>query len=382
LKILFATAPAYGHFNPLIPLATAFQRQGHTVAVATAARFCPVVEAAGFTALPAGLDTLLAEFQATVPPPKPGRHPFAGLFIDGLAVGMLTDLLALIPRWGADLVVHETHEFGGPTAAEILGMPHVAVGINWIPFEPKRLDVLMGLEYAAFRAVHGLPADPSYDEYFRYLYLHPLPSSMSAVPESVAHVTQLLRPDLPEPATSFSSAELPVTPERKTVYVTLGTVFHQEGGHPLFATIISALQDEPVTLIMTTGGDLDPAHTRSSRATIAVERYIPLAAVLPHCDLVVSHGGFGTALGALRYGLPQLNLPLGADQGWNAEHLSDLGAGVMLNLAEASVEEVRAAVQDLLGSVRYRERAQELQDDLAAMPAPEDVARTIVRLAI
>jgi len=166
MKILFTTVPAYGHFNPLIPLATALEQQGHTVAIATAARFCPVVEAAGFTALPAGLDTILAEFQGTVTL-KPDRHPFASIFIDGLAGGMLPDLLALIPRWGADLVVHESHELGGPTAAEILGMPHVAVGINWIPFEPQRLDVLMGSAYAAFRAAHGLPADPGYEQYFR-----------------------------------------------------------------------------------------------------------------------------------------------------------------------------------------------------------------------
>jgi MGT family glycosyltransferase len=206
---------------------------------------------------------------------------------------------------------------------------------------------------------------------------------MSVVPEPVAHVARLLRPDLPEPPAGFSIADLPLSPERKTVYVTLGTVFHQEGGHPhsLFATIISALQDEPITLIMTTGGDFDPAQTGASRAIIAVKRYIPLAAVLPHCDLVVSHGGFGTALGALSYGLPQLNMPLGADQGWNAEHLSDLGAGLMLNPSEAGVEEVRTVVRDLLGTPRYRERAQELQNDLAAMPSPEEVARTVVRLA-
>ncbi len=107
MKILFTTVPAYGHFNPLIPLAAALKEQGHTVAFATAARFCPVVEAAGFSALPAGLDTILADFQGTVEM-KPDRHPFASIFIDGLAGGMLPDLLALIPRWGADLVVHES----------------------------------------------------------------------------------------------------------------------------------------------------------------------------------------------------------------------------------------------------------------------------------
>ncbi|MDQ6695587.1 MAG: glycosyltransferase [Chloroflexota bacterium] len=389
MRILFTTAPAYGHFNPLIPLAAAFQRQGHTVAVATSARFGPVVEAAGFTSLATGVNTLVAEFQTTMPPPKPGRPGFADIFINGLAGPMVTDLLALIPAWGADLIVHEANEFGGPTSAEILDLPHVAVGINIMAFEPELLDFFIGPEYADFRSSHSLPADPLYQEYFRYLYLHPAPPSISVVPQSVARVTQLLRPDLPEfpertTGSSIVIAGMPITPERKTVYVTLGTVFGQAGGHPLFQTVISALQDEPLTIVITTGGHgnvLAIPPNSTMRATVAAESYIPLAEVLPRCDLVISHGGVGTILGALRYGLPQLVLPIAADQGWNAQRLSDLGAAVMLNPATADVKEVRAAVQHLLGSGSYRERAKQLQADLAAMPSPEDVAGTIVHMA-
>ena len=50
-----------------------------------------------------------------------------------------------------------------------------------------------------------------------------------------------------------------------------------------------------------------PAHVRA-------ERFVPQSEELPHCDLVISHGGSGSVLGALAHGLPQLLLPLGADQ--------------------------------------------------------------------
>lgn len=52
----FTTLPAYGHFYPLIPLARELLAHGHEVLVATAKRFCPVVEASGLPAVQAGVD--------------------------------------------------------------------------------------------------------------------------------------------------------------------------------------------------------------------------------------------------------------------------------------------------------------------------------------
>jgi UDP:flavonoid glycosyltransferase YjiC (YdhE family) len=294
---------------------------------------------------------------------------------------MLRDLLTLVPDWGADIIIHESHEFGGPTAAEMLGLPHVAVGITMSAFEPVLLDHFMGTHYADYRATYGLGPDPLYNEYFRYLYLHPVPSSISPVPGQVAHATQLLRPELPEPVYHSAIVDLPISSDRKTIYITLGTVFQEEGGHSLFRTIMSALQDEPLTLIVTTAGALDAVFGKPSKAKILVEPYLPLAAVLPHCDLVISHGGTGTTLAALRHGLPQLILPLGADQGWNAARMSDLRAGITLDPANANVEDVRTAVEQLLNEEVYRRHAQELQADLDSLPSPDIVAETIVHLA-
>ena len=45
-----------------------------------------------------------------------------------------------------------------------------------------------------------------------------------------------------------------------------------------------------------------PAHVHAVR-------YLTQSQVLPHVDLVVSHGGAGTTLGAIEAGLPHLLLP-------------------------------------------------------------------------
>lgn len=56
MRVLFTSLPAYGAFQPLIPVARALAASGHEVAFALSATFCRVGEAAGFRCLPAGVD--------------------------------------------------------------------------------------------------------------------------------------------------------------------------------------------------------------------------------------------------------------------------------------------------------------------------------------
>ena len=109
-------------------------------------------------------------------------------------------------------------------------------------------------------------------------------------------------------------------PRRDLVYATLGTVYN----HPrLLADIIEALADEPLDLVVTTGGQPYegpvPTNTR-------VEPWIPQSAILPRCAAVVTHGGYGTVSATLGHGLPMVLLPISADQPINAQRVSPVPA--------------------------------------------------------
>ena len=62
-----------------------------------------------------------------------------------------------------------------------------------------------------------------------------------------------------------------------------------------------------------------------------VRRFIPQSLLLPHCDLVVSHAGSGSVIGALTHGLPMVLLPMGADQPLNAARAEALGVAQVLD---------------------------------------------------
>ena len=134
-------------------------------------------------------------------------------------------------------------------------------------------------------------------------------------------------------------------------------------------------------LIITVGRDLDPDELGTQPANVHIERFMPQAALLPHCDLVVSHAGSGSVLGALAHGLPMVLIPIGADQPLNAARCQALGVAEVLDAMSATPEMVRAAVTRVLADVGSREAAERIRDEIAAMPGPEYAVTLLDRLA-
>jgi MGT family glycosyltransferase len=160
--------------------------------------------------------------------------------------------------------------------------------------------------------------------------------------------------------------------------VTMGTVFNDPG--PL-QRAVEGVRQLPVRVVATVGPGADPAVLGEQPDHVRVERYVSQTALLPHCDVVVSHGGSGTVLSALALGLAQLCLPQGADQFLNGDALAASGAGRSLDPAEATPEAIGAAVAELLHDDRYRQAARRVAASMATMPAPEEVASILEALA-
>ena len=132
-----------------------------------------------------------------------------------------------------------------------------------------------------------------------------------------------------------------------SIYFTLGTVFNLESGD-LFARVLAGLRELPVNLLVTVGREIDPATLGLQPAHVRIERFVSQAEILPHVDLVVSHGGSGSVLGALAHGRPMVVLPMGADQPLNAGRITALGVGRSLDAIEATPDDVREAASSVL----------------------------------
>jgi len=372
----------------MVALARALAAQGHTAVFATGRELCPEISALGFRAIPAGLDDVaaVAENMRQHPaleqmPPHLGWQRGNALFAKVAAEAMVGDLVPILAELRPALVVHETAEFGGPLAAAVAGIPWVHH--SWGPLRPRHMSRHAGDLVAPLWREWGLEPD-AFGGHFRFLYLDICPPGFQTSQAAAIDVRHLLRPVV------FSGTDGDALPEwfaalppRPLVYVTFGTVFNRD--LCLFEAVLEGLENEPVNVVVTVGRNNDPAALRTvgapARRNVHIERYIGHAALLPHCDLAVTHGGSATTLGALDHGVPLLVLPQGADQFRNAERTVASGVGRRLLGAEATPAAVRREVRTLLSDETYRGRARAIRDEVALMPPPSERVVLLDQLA-
>jgi len=321
MRVLFTSAPMYGHFHPLVPFARAF---------AAPAFFASAVKSAGFHHLTAGLaqpiDELYPrwrELPGLEGPAFMEGEIFAGLWPRHL----VPDLLALAAMWPPDLIVREETSYSGCIAAERLGLPHAAVDIL-AAGDLRGTHDLIARPLHQHRKDNGLAPDPDLAMLNRYLTLHPFPPTFHDPEILIPPTAHFVRATLED----RSGAEgLPgwvaSLPDRPVVYVGMGTLFNQP---EIFRAFIAGLRDEALTLIVTVGSDQDPADYGPQPENVHIERYIPLSLLLSHCDLAVTNGGSGT----------------------------------------------------LVGDPTYRRNAERRRDEMAALPGPEYAVVLLERLAL
>jgi UDP:flavonoid glycosyltransferase YjiC (YdhE family) len=391
MRVLFSTQPLSSHWHQLVPLARALESAGHEVAFASTPGFCPSIEATGFRSYRAGADETeeeakqireqigKAEGRATTVPVL--KYVFWGIRADR----MLPDMLAIINDWHPQVVVREHSELAGCVAAERAGIPHATYQLSApVPWFMHTVEEPLNRLLASVGLPPGTPGKPA-DMLYRYLLLYPRPSSLWNPEVSVPATKHAFRyigfnqsgeEALPEWIAELGEREeRPEAPvkRRPTVYATLGTAWNVRTD--ILSAILEGLREEPINLILTVGRNRDPMEFGEQPAHVHIERYIPQTMLLPHCDLVVTHGGSGTVLDALSLGLPMVIIPIAADQPVNAQRCAELGVARIVTpegrTEHELAQEIREATRALVHDPAYRERAQRLQKEMEALPGLE-----------
>ena len=394
MRILVAFAGGAGHFEPLVPLARAAAAAGHDIMVTGRPSMVPSIEAAGFPTGPGAGGAATGGAGAGGGPgagdsaqrlalvPYEAAHEERVIrehFADRLARQRVGQVGALAAEWKPDLLICDEVDFGSMIAAEGLGLPYATV-VVLLAGGLLRPEVVAEPLHR-LRAEHGLPPDPSLRMLHRHLVISPVPPRFRDPEYPLAGPVQPIRPPVPEPPRADVLAAWPGRrPDAPIVHLTLGTEFNVESGD-LFERALTGLRELPVNLLVTVGRQLDPAEFGRQPGHVRIERYIPQAAVLPHCALSVSHAGSGSVLGALAHGLPMVLLPMGADQPANAGRCVRLGVAQALDPVTATPETIRAAVTAVLADPGYRMAARRFQDEIATLPEPAAAVSRLEQLA-
>lgn len=380
MQILCSTTPMEGAFGPFVPLGRALAAANHEILVATGPDLEAKVAASGFATFTAGPTAMEGAIAAMADPAVQSAGPSerwrfpATMFGGVIAPRKLPALREAASSFRPDLILHPPVDLAGPLLAAELGLPALCYGF----MHPLEAQVVAGMADAVrpLWEACGVEPDPHAGLY-RWRYLDPCPPSLRGDRGAAEGVARPVRTDIP----GDPGAELPGWGARlrgrRAVYVSLGTV-------PLFnqpsrvRALIEELMGEELELVVTVSDLHDPAALGELPENVHVERWLPLAALLPHCDAVVCHAGSGTTLGALAAGLPLVLVPDGADQFVNAESCRRAGVARVLMPAEAGPAAVREAVMSVLrDDAPERGAAKQVAEEIAGLPPVSEVVRDL-----
>jgi UDP:flavonoid glycosyltransferase YjiC (YdhE family) len=403
MRILLSTRGSAGHVLPMAPFGQAAVRAGHEVLVAAQAQNAGNVTRAGlpFTAFadpdPQDWRPLLQEF-ATSSIDVANARMVGEYFARVDAIAALSGLDEVVREWQPDVIVRETMEFASTVVADRHDVPVVRVGLGLAEVEELAIS-LAAPAVDALRAAHDLPPDPDGDRLADTPLLTMVPAALEAPGGAMADASTVVPRRFRQAVPALhatASAPLPAWwPNRHDplLYVSLGSI----AGQPhlayfpaLYRRIVEALAALPARVLLTLGDGPDPGALGRLPDHVHVERWIPQDAVLPHAAVAVLHGGYGSTLGALAHGVPQVVLPLfSIDQWANAEAVERVGAGLALDadrdtrrVLALPADETLAALPDAVARVledgAFRRRATAIASAMAELPPVEAAVGEIV----
>jgi UDP:flavonoid glycosyltransferase YjiC (YdhE family) len=375
VRVLFFNNPAMGHFLPLIPLARALRKQGHAVAFVTAASMLDAVEREGFELLPAGVTMQEGVAEVTRRTGKnimDSRTPeLAAEFFAGVRIDLaFDDALAATKEWGPDLIVAEQVDFVGPIIAAELSLPTALIGID-PALESDFQDALVAAARPRYQdrdlaaPVHWLTGN-------RFVDLCPPSLQRAAWIPPIDRIA--LRPEPYSAADGTPRAERASGTGRPRVLVSLSTVAEAAAG---LGELLRSLTALDVDLVATySGRPVDDLGLEAGR--IEMFSFLPAAELLDGVTAVVHQGGSGTTWGAAARGVPAVIAPAAIGQFRQAQRVEATGAGIALPMGKPDPAAVATALGRLLAEPSFTAAAHRLRDEIAAMPAADEVAARLV----
>jgi UDP:flavonoid glycosyltransferase YjiC (YdhE family) len=370
-RILFVTPPGYGHLFPLVPLMWAVRAAGHDVRIATCGVSVNAAQRAGLAVVNVAPH---ADIAAVLRRHRPGfTYPFpaardAGASADDPApFAELCDVMAdgvveTAREWRPNLIVYAPEAAPALLAASQLDIPAVffSVGLGHMPavMEPRYSMA------ASMWTRHGVTR-------------HVGPAAwIDLSPPRLRRDRSTAWPMRYVPYNGgYPVAVGAATTPRDRVAVTLGTVNPQLVGLDILRTIVDAARHADADFVIAYGSE-SPRELGALPPNVQVHSWIALDSLASTCTAAIHHGGFGTTLTMLAAGLPQVIVPHGADQFYNADALERCGAAIRTDAAA-----IGGAIVHLLRDAGLRRCAEALRADIAAMPPPAALVERLIEVS-
>ncbi len=407
-KILFATMPFEGHFNPLTGLAVYLQSLGYEVAWYAGATYSDKLRKLGITHYPyqrareINQHTLEEEFSerkrikgaiARL------RFDLCNVFIEP-APDFVEDLREIRREWAFDTMIYDMAFTAGPFVKQLFNIPVVAVGVVPYAKTSKGLPPSgMGLEPSDnffVKKMHSLLCylttqvllKPCTDLFNKYLIQYGLEPTKEFVFDAAVEMPDLyLQSGVPgfEYTRSDMSENVrfvgPMLPYRggsvkhffnqanktkeykKVLLVTQGTV--ERNPEKIIIPTLEAYKKDPDTLVIVTTGGAQTAALRARypQNHFIIEDFIDFHSVMPFINVYITNAGYGGAMLSIQHHVPMV--AAGVHEGKNeiAARIGYFKLGINLKTETPKPAQIRKSVETILSDKQYQRNVQKLSSE-------------------
>ena len=390
MRILWFCIPAYGHTNPTIEVVRELTHRGHEVRYYSFEEFREKIEGAGadFVACDAFLPPIDDKAERRL-----RKVSTTEMSVQSFRTVALLDPVVSqdIASWHPDVLVTDSVCFWGKLTAFKFDLPWVCSTTTFAfnKFSAKYMeqsasevaDMVLGLPRMN-REIHKLRA-----------LGYKVKSALDIVQNkpddnTIVYTSRTFQPcaeTFDEVHYRFVGPSVrEVQPCEKTgrplVFASLGTVIND---HPdFYHTLIEALRDEDVDLLISCGKAFDAACLGELPENVRVEHYVDQMEVLSRARLFVTHCGMNSASEGMWMAVPELLFPLTGEQRAVARRVAEVGAGTLLAVEDAKdALRLKAAVLAALVDEDLAAGAARMREDLRSCAGPAGAADFIEQVA-
>ena len=372
-RILWLNWSGGGNLPPSLGIARVLTERGHAVTFAGRPEMVPRVKTAGFPAI-----EMRRAYEQVDRYPQGHFMTRAACYLTSPAVE--EEVQAIVAAQAPDVVLIDAMFPAALAQAPAFGRPS-AVLVHTFVFRQLDMWRKMIATLDGMRQQAGFAGLPPLDELWRSRdrIISTSHAAFDASPladwSMVRHAGPVLEDEKFAVPTVLPWADDDQTP---LVMVSFSTGFEQRNVDKL-QRALDALGELPVHVVATTGGIVAPNELASPSNAIVLN-YAAHDPIMRRAALVMTHGGHGTAMRALRHAVPMVVIPgLAGDQPFVAAAVAEWGAGRALP-GDATIEDMRAAAQNVLGSPRYGDAARDRAKALAGLDGASNAADEVEAL--
>ncbi len=375
MKIVYFNIPAHGHVNPTLPLTAELIKRGHEVIYYGFPEFEAKIRATG------------AEFRAYNIPFEDFKTMdmtnmmFILWKLMSVSYSITNDTIPEIAALSPDLILHDSMASWGKYIARATKTPAISTCTTFA-FDPlmRRIPswkLMAHLCYDWFtnwnyftetrRMINELAKKHDFPPHL------PVELFNNYEDNNIVFTSQTIQPfgkdfDLSRyhfvgcsiaKRTEMADFDWNFCENKPLIYVSLGTLVARDAN--FFKIIMQIFAQKPYRLLLSIGEFLEVEDLGEIPLNCVVRKYVPQLEALQRAAVFVTHGGINSLHESIYFGVPMVMVPQQAEQVYNAEHLEDLGCGIV---TKPTAKALQKAVEKVINNGFYKINCKKFANDL------------------